>query len=51
MWSVDATRARTLSAAIVLIVLATPLLIDARPTARVDDKAPTRALPAELAKG
>ena len=26
MWSVDATRARTLSAAMVLIVLATPLL-------------------------
>src|SRR5262245_16207962 len=49
MKSVDATRARMLSAAMVLIVLTTPLLIDTRPAARGDDKAPAKLLPAELA--
>jgi ankyrin repeat protein len=34
----------------VLIVLATPLLFQTRPAARGDDKAPAKALPAELAK-
>jgi ankyrin repeat protein/mono/diheme cytochrome c family protein len=50
MWSVDATRARTLSAAMVLIVLATPLLIDTRPTVHGADKPGVKSLPAELAK-
>jgi hypothetical protein len=34
----------------VLNVLATPLLFQTRPAARGDDKAPAKALPAELAK-
>jgi ankyrin repeat protein len=50
MWSIDATRARSFGAALVLIVLATPLFIDTRPAAFGDDNAPAKALPAELAK-
>jgi hypothetical protein len=50
MKSVDAIGARTLSAAMVLIVLATPLFFQTRPAASGDDKAPAKALPAELAK-
>jgi ankyrin repeat protein len=49
MRSVIAIRARSVSAPLVLTLL-TLLLIDARHTARGDDKAPAKALPAELAK-
>lgn len=50
MWSVDATRARTLSAMVVLILLATPLFIDTRPAVFADDKPAVKTLRAELAK-
>ena len=50
MRSVSVLRARSFSAAMVLAILATPLLIDARPAARGDDKPPARALPAALAR-
>jgi ankyrin repeat protein len=50
MKSVDAIGARTLSAAMVLIVLATPLLIDTRPKVRGADKPEVKSLPADLAK-
>jgi hypothetical protein len=49
MRSVNAIRARAASAALVLTLL-TLLFIDARHRARGDEKAPAKALPAELAK-
>lgn len=49
MRSVIAIRARSFSAVLFPILLAL-LLIDARPATRSDDKAPAKALPAELAK-
>ena len=50
MRSVSVLRARSFSAAMVLAILATPLLIDARPAARGDDKPPATPLPAALAR-
>src|SRR5262249_11430067 len=50
MRSVDATRARALSAALVITILTTPVLIGPRPAARGEDKPAPKALPAELAK-
>ena len=50
MRSVSATRARPVSAAVILILLATPLYIDTRSVASGADKAPAKALPAELFK-
>jgi len=51
MRSVIASRARAFGAALVLVPLATPLLFHTRPAVRGDEKAPARALPAELANG
>jgi hypothetical protein len=50
MWSVDATGARSLSATVVLILLATSLVIDTRPAVRGADKPGVQSLPAALAK-
>ena len=50
MRSVVAIRARSISAALILTVLTTPLFIDTRPVARGDDKLADKPLPAELAK-
>jgi hypothetical protein len=50
MRSVIAIRARSVSTTLALTILTTPLLIDTRPPARGDDKAPAKTLPAELAK-
>jgi ankyrin repeat protein len=50
MRSVDATRARTFSAALVITIMTTPLLIDTRPAARGDEKPAPKLLPAKLAK-
>jgi N-acyl-D-amino-acid deacylase len=50
MRSVDATRARALSAALVITIQTTPLPLDTRPAARCGEKPPAKALPAELAR-
>src|SRR5262249_2366905 len=50
MRSVIASRARAFGAALVLVLLATPLLFHTRPAVRGDDKPAVKPLPAELAK-
>jgi len=50
MRSVDATRARALSAALIITILTTPVLIGPRPAARGEDQPAAKALPAELVK-
>src|SRR5262249_15366349 len=50
MRSVVAPRARAFSAALILTLLAAPLVIDTRPAARGGDKPAAEPLPAELAK-
>jgi ankyrin repeat protein len=50
MRSVIAIRARSFSAALVLTVLAAPLVIGTQPAAGGDDKRPAKSLPPELAK-
>src|SRR5262249_46614664 len=50
MRSVIASRARAFGAALVLVLLATPLLFHSRPAVRGDDKPAVKPLPAELAK-
>src|SRR5579883_2324789 len=47
---VIASRARAFGAALVLVLLPTPLFIDTQPAVRGADKAPGKALPVELAK-
>ena len=50
MKSVDAIRARTLGATVVLILLAMPLLLQTRLAVHGDDKVPAKALPVDMAK-
>jgi ankyrin repeat protein len=50
MRSVIASRARAFGAALVLVLLATPLLFHTRPAVRGDDKPAVKPLPAQLAK-
>lgn len=50
MRSVGTTTARAFGAALLLTILTTPLYIDTRSKVRGADKAPAKALPAELAK-